>query len=744
MEDIFYFTSPRKAVAVARSRPSVRRTPKVARKRRAANTDMFNQRACVARFEEPTFCPSNASSLFFPIASPQNTIQLFDSQLDFDHDQGNEDDENDENGGVPLPPPTDEPMTDVHSAHTPTPMHYDEAMPHDINVYDNEPPIDSPISLSISHTTSPLARSRSHSRQQPGNVSDEVQLREAASAGADPLGEHPVLHGPGAAAAAASDINAESLGRSSRSVLPASYADTHQQPILSPDASATGPHTVQHSLASAYTTINVQHTQIMDIDEDALPVDDPRRHYDVLEFMDDWRLKSISDKRLPLFEPGIQPSIRLGRPLEPVLRAQTLSQAIDVQGIRWQLIGPAREQAMIARCMLHPSSTNLNYVRPNRRQTSSGIAGDAENYYRFRSFAPKHKGTFEHYQLRNMLVAADRNNVFYGTAANQVVRASLSCPNTRDIVMDLAKPVNTAAAFRITCLSSSPRSFLAGCHTDHVLIAGGFYGEYAVCIIDSDGQETSEGFVTHAYNGLVTHVHSFRDRRSGLLRAAFSSNDRRVRLMDVGTLRFTDGFTYEHAVNCSATSADGRLRALVGDSSDTLITDAQRGTPLVTLQEHTDHGFACVWSQDNRHVATAAQDGRIIIWDARSWKKPLRTFQSTMSCARSLQFTDDGALVAAENEDIVTVYAGHSFDDKQEIRFLGSIAGVAVLDGGAELAIANADKTVGGLLTFERLPQGLGNNTFGSVVAQPRQMVNSRCQNGRGRRQMESLLEVLI
>ncbi|KAF2217545.1 hypothetical protein CERZMDRAFT_108248 [Cercospora zeae-maydis SCOH1-5] len=343
-----------------------------------------------------------------------------------------------------------------------------------------------------------------------------------------------------------------------------------------------------------------------------------------------------------------------------------------------------------------------------------------------------------------MLVAADRNNVFYGTAANQVMRASLSSPNTRDTVMDLAKPVNTAAAFRITCLSSSPRSFLTDCYTDHVLIAGGFYGEYAVCNIDSDLPGTSEGFVTHAYNGLVTHVHSFRERRSGLLHAAFSSNDRRVQLMDVGTVRFTDSFTYDHAVNCSATSADGRLRALVGDSSDTLITDAQRGTPLVTLQEHTDHGFACAWSQDNRHMATAAQDGRVIVWDARSWKKPLRTFQSTMSCARSLHFTDDGALVAAENEDIVAVYSGHSFDEEQVIRFLGSIAGVALLDGGAELAIANADKTVGGLLTFEKLPQGLGNNTYGSFVAQPRQMGSSRWRNGRARRQMESLPELLI
>ena len=57
-------------------------------------------------------------------------------------------------------------------------------------------------------------------------------------------------------------------------------------------------------------------------------------------------------------------------------------------------------------------------------------------------------------------------------------------------------------------------------------------------------------------------------------------------------------------------------------------------------------------------------------------------------------------------------------DEYEEIRFFGSIAGVALLDGGSELAIANADKTVGGLLTFERTAQGYGDyGSFGKQVA---------------------------
>ena len=117
--------------------------------------------------------------------------------------------------------------------------------------------------------------------------------------------------------------------------------------------------------------------------------------------------------------------------------------------------------------------------------------------------------------------------------------------------------------------------------------------------------------------------------------------------MDVSTLNFTSEFGCENAINCSSTSPDGRLRVLVGDSQETLITNAETGQTLVTLREHGDHGFACDWSGDGLHVATAAQAGGILIWDARNWTKPCKSWTSPVSCARSVQFTDTGALVVA-------------------------------------------------------------------------------------------------
>lgn len=271
--------------------------------------------------------------------------------------------------------------------------------------------------------------------------------------------------------------------------------------------------------------------------------------------------------------------------------------------------------------------------------------------------------------------------------------------------MDLSKPHMCNAGFRVTCLSAPPRHSL---QNQSVLVAGGFFGEYAICNVDALDGTVSEGFVTHAYNGLVTHIHTYADRRSGLPQAVFCSNDSKVRLMDVASLRITQGFTYETAVNCASTSPDGRLRVLVGDSQETLITNAETGQALVTLKEHGDHGFACDWSKNGVHIATAAQDGAVLIWDARNWARPWESFGSSVSCARSVHWTESGQLVVAENDDVVRVYDGAKSRDYQEIDFFGSIAGVALVDGGEEMVVANADKTVGGLMTFERRPQGFG------------------------------------
>lgn len=718
MADVFHFNSPREPAPLAKHRPAFRRRANVRKttQGRSVNVNMFTQRACVARYNEPVFCPSDASSLLFPGSLTTATRDL-DMRYDMEHYL----DDDDEVGGVPLPPLDDdammddgndlhEPLPTVHTSHVSVTS--DDTLPRQHQLYFEPTPTASGSASNILRPNHPRPETRDIWEEEDGR-----RLRLALDGdGPDEEPrfafppsvtqtfyrpqERPASRPESRISRAASTPSTATSRLSSRRASSHDMLNQAQTQANVPGASANG--TVH--LETPWDQPNME----MSFDEDALAVDDPRRNYDFGDFMDLWRLLSVKDRRLPRFEPGLQSSIRLGRPEKPVLKKDIASGSIDMQGIRWKVIGPSREDALTARERMHPSpktvSAGPDHSRSHKRRTK---------HYQFRSFAPGHKAKFSHYQLRNALGATSRNELFY-TTGSQVKRTSLACPDLHQTVMDVSKAQSSTAGFRITCLSAAPRQRL---QNRGILVAGGFFGEYALCNVDLMDGAFTEGFVTHAYNGLVTHIHTYANRRSGLPQAVFCSNDRMVRVMDVSTLNFTSEFGCENAINCSSTSPDGRLRVLVGDSQETLITNAETGQTLVTLREHGDHGFACDWSGDGLHVATAAQDGGILIWDARNWTKPCKSWTSSVSCARSVQFTDTGALVVAENDDIMRVYDGAKGHHHQEIDFFGSIAGVALVDGGEELVIANADKTVGGLMSFERTAQGFGETgSFGREV----------------------------
>ncbi|KAK3720804.1 hypothetical protein LTR37_003467 [Vermiconidia calcicola] len=682
MADMFYFNSPRKPL-YSKYRPRSRVKPKFT-KRYCGKVMETSHRACVAQLEEPTFCSNDISAILphWPISSLL-PLPVSGDRRSF----ASAENEVDEDGGVPVDEPA-EATTDRYGAPPRVP--------------DNRSP----------------AATRSTQREHPRPVSRDIWEEED--------GRRLRL------ALADDDHDRELFQRLTQTTRPLSRSDDYtpgvtenllrdsrDQVNAGPDFSnggwstereyvgtpATGgPSPVTTESASTVAEILGRHfSSIVNstMDEEALPVDDPRRSYDFANFMDDWRLRWLTGKQQPAFEPGLQPSVRIGRPSTDVTPTEMREKHLDMQGLRWHLIGPDREAALDARATMHSSRCDRY---PQRRSVSPEQR--TKNHYRFKRYIPRHRAHFAHYQLRNVLAATSRNDIFYSTG-NEVIQTSLACPSVGHPIIDLSKHPSHPCGVRITCLAASPRRDYTSYRSDNVVFVGGFNGEYALLDTNSEASRShSAGFVTHAYNGVVTHIDSHYDRRSGLLQAAFCSNDRRVRTMDVETLCFTNDFTYDTAINCSAISSDGRLRALVGDSQECLVTDAERGNSLVTLQEHDDHGFACAWSPDGRNLATGAQDGKVVIWDARNWSKPVQFLQCLMSSARSVQFADHEALVIAEDDDVVSIYDTRDFSARQDIRFFGSIAGVALLDGGDEIVVANADRTVGGLLSFQRTSYG--------------------------------------
>ena len=314
----------------------------------------------------------------------------------------------------------------------------------------------------------------------------------------------------------------------------------------------------------------------------------------------------------------------------------------------------------------------------------------------------RHKAHLSHFQLRNIVSATSKNAVYY--AGRSKVFCADPTLGTEQAVMDFTKPSRGSDNVPLQKISTMTAS-------DGVLIAGGFGGEYAMMSLSSsyDSALTS-GLITDNYNGITNHIHTIKDRRSGLPLAVFSSNDDHIRVLDCNTNTFLMGHKYPFPINCAATSPDGRLRLLVGDHCHPWVVDAESGERIVKLHNHRDYGFACAWAEDGIHIATGNQDGIVQVWDARHFSRPLKIIGTTMGGVRSMRFSPVGSgkrvLLMAEPADIISVVDAVSFESTQRFDFFGEIGGIGFVPDGGSFFVANTDVNFGGLLEFERVGHG--------------------------------------
>ncbi|OCK77689.1 WD40 repeat-like protein [Lepidopterella palustris CBS 459.81] len=382
---------------------------------------------------------------------------------------------------------------------------------------------------------------------------------------------------------------------------------------------------------------------------------------------------------------------------DSITRDDLQGDRFDMQGINWEKLDTTRAKARVARLRLCSKKTNT------QRATT---LPNSENYFRFGKMNTTHRALISHFQLRNLISCTSRNDIYYASKTSTATKVIHTDASGRSVscAMDLTSACGDSLnsfGFSITALTAS----------EDVLIAGGFNGEYALTHLSSTfNTPPTAGFVTHEHNGIQNHIHTFSSRSSGKPQGVFCSNDRRLRVLDCDTNQFTYDFAYEQAINCSATSPDGRMRVIVGDFNETLITNAEAGVTFERLRTHTDHVFACAWADDGIHLATGAQDSRIVIWDARRWDHPLITIESEMACPRSLCFSPVGGgkrvLFAAEAQDFVNVIDAVTFDKRQVLDFYGEIGGMTVTPDGSSLFVANCDSKFGGIMEFERVGYG--------------------------------------
>lgn len=434
-------------------------------------------------------------------------------------------------------------------------------------------------------------------------------------------------------------------------------------------------------------------------------VDDYNFKSDICKFMDTWIVAGgIPEYGLSKVGPEASKVKHWGRP-RSISREDLQGNRYDIQGIDWDRLDTVRDAARDARTRLYQVSVGRIGVLPPRMARK---LPNTENYFRFRRMNTNHQALIAHFQLRNLIATTSRNDIFYA-GRSRVMRTD-SLGTSTSCVMDLTRSHFDSlhsATFDITSMTAS----------ENILIAGGFHGEYALVDLQSEyGSKPTQGFITHEPNGITNHVHTFANRSTGGSMAAFSSNDKRLRILDCTTNRFIYDFGYEEAINCSATSPNGRMRMVVGDFHETLITDAETGRPFERLPAHEEHTFACAWADDGIHLATGAQDSKVVIYDARWWRQPLSIIASTMACPRSLHFSPVGGgrrvLLSAEADDVVSVIDAQTFDRAQTLDFFGSVSGVSFVPDGSSFFVANSDSKFGGIMEFERASWGERNGVL--------------------------------
>ncbi|KAK6505337.1 hypothetical protein TWF481_007242 [Arthrobotrys musiformis] len=379
-----------------------------------------------------------------------------------------------------------------------------------------------------------------------------------------------------------------------------------------------------------------------------------------------------------------------------VHRSQVDEYRPDYQGIPWRELDMERHRFRLLRNRRYKNYANMTpYPEPHRMPRFLPIR---ESYFRFRKTCNTVDVKFSHFQLRNVISSTSKNDVFY-TGDSTVMRYDPQC-DAKQTIMDLRRP-RSGDPIKITTLASD----------FGVIIAGGFYGEYAMLSLDSPiGTKPIEGLVTTDSNGITNHVHFFKSRTAGTPQAVFSSNDERLRILDCNLNKMVAEHKLPWAINCADTSPDGRLRVIVGDAKEVVIQGTDDGETIHRLPGHLDYGFACAWSDDGHTIATGNQDKMVRVYDARNFKREVAVLDADIAGARSLRFTPVGSgprvLAFAEPADMVSIVDAVTWESRQRIDFFGEIAGITFSPDGRDLYIANSDKMVGGLMKFDRWKTG--------------------------------------
>ncbi|KAK3146829.1 hypothetical protein QOZ80_3BG0272980 [Eleusine coracana subsp. coracana] len=373
----------------------------------------------------------------------------------------------------------------------------------------------------------------------------------------------------------------------------------------------------------------------------------------------------------------------------------------DIQGIPWEKMAITRETYRQARLEQYKNYENV----PNSGEealTACKSTEKGEIYYEFRRNTRSVKSTISHFQLRNLVWATTKHDVYLLLHYSVLHWSALSSVDTE--IMDVHGHVAPS--------EKHPGSLLEGfSHTqistmavkDNFLVAGGFQGELICKHLDRKG--ISFCCRTTFDENAITNALEIFNTSSGALHFIASNNDCGVREYDMERYLLCKHFRFDWPVNHTSLSPDGKLVIIVGDDTDALLIDSNSGKTVNTMKGHLDYSFASAWSPDGGTFATGNQDKTCWIWDARNLSKSVHVLRGNLGAIRSIRYTSDGQFLSmAEAADFVHVFDVKSdYNKRQELDFFGEVSGMSFSPDTDTLYVGVSDRTYGSLLQFGRL-----------------------------------------
>ncbi|KAB1203699.1 putative WD repeat-containing protein C2A9.03 [Morella rubra] len=391
----------------------------------------------------------------------------------------------------------------------------------------------------------------------------------------------------------------------------------------------------------------------------------------------------------------------------------TAAREEDIQGIPWERLRITREKYRQTRLEQYRNYENI----PHSGEVSAKdckVTEKSGSYYEFRRNSRSVKSTILHFQLRNLVWATSKHDVYLMSHYSVIHWSSLTCSKSEVLnVEGHLEPSEKHPGSLLEGFTQTQVSTLAV--KDKLLAAGGFEGELICKHLDRDGVSFCSQ-TTDDDNAIINAIEIYTSS-SGAVHFTASSNDCGVRDFDMEKFQLSNHIRLPWPVNmhqivikcfcllfAAYFSEDGKLLVIVGDKPEGLMVDSQTGEMVMPLCGHLDFSFASAWHPDGVTFATGNQDKTCRVWDVRNLSESVAVLKGNLGAIRSIRYTSDGQYMAmAEPADFVHVYdVKNGYEEEQEIDFFGEISGISFSPDTESLFIGVWDRKYGSLLEYGR------------------------------------------